>query len=358
MNGLVRGGAQTFIINNVPALYEKGIICDFLVRRSDGVYSDLIQQYYGKIIVTASFPRHFLHNYIQTEKFFEQHGFEYSAVHVHANALLYVLPLILAKRVGIPIRIIHSHNTKTNIPYLKFLHELNKKRVSKWANVFLACGQDAGHWMFDNKHFNVINNCIDEQLFRYSEFNRKMVRNRYKVPDDYLLIGHVGAFRPQKNHVFLLNVYKEYLNMNRKTKLILLGTGIIENEIRELSKSLGLEDDVVFAGSQDNIHQYYHAMDVFLFPSLFEGLPFALIEAQMSGLKIIASDQITDECIKTDLVQKMSLNSSYVNWANMIELISNRAVRREKYARIVSDAGYGIRYSSEKLYEIYNNALL
>lgn len=355
MDGLGRGGAQTFIINNIEELYNKGIVCDFLIRRDNSVYTDFIEKFGGRVILTAPFPRKIIKNYMQTREIFRNHAQDYCAIHVHANALLYLLPIKLAKREGIPVRIIHSHNTKTNVPCLKWLHYFNRRVIEKYATDFLACGQEAAEWMFTSNQYKIINNCISEKDFLYSINNRKDIRKKYNITDDTTIIGHVGAFKRQKNHEFILTIFSEYLKTNPNSKLFLLGTGVLYDEIVEKAKEMNLRDKVIFAGSQGEIYKYYHAMDVFLFPSLFEGLPFSLIEAQMSGLPSVISDAITDECIVTDIVKKMSLNSKTSEWADAINLMLQKKVDRQSYCKTVSKAGYGIKNSADCLAKVYLN---
>ncbi|WP_026497115.1 glycosyltransferase [Butyrivibrio sp. WCD3002] len=354
MDGLGRGGAQAFIMNNIEELYKHDIICDFLIRRDNSQYTEFVEKHLGKIILTPPFPKAFISNYFKTYQYIKEHGKEYDAIHVHANALIYVLPLRMAKKIGIPVRIIHSHNTKTNVKWLLPLHLFNQKRILRWANVFLACGLDAGKWMFKNENFEVIKNCIEERKFKYSQYNRDLVRKEYNIPDDCTLIGHVGAFKNQKNHRFIIRVFKEYLSKNANSKLLLLGTGILEEEIKELVRTEGISDKVIFAGAQGNIYRYYHAMDIFLFPSLFEGLPFSIIESQMSGLPALISTNITDEVVVTDIVKKENLNENIELWVNDICDLLKQSINREAYAAIVSDAGYGIKSTSGRLVEIYS----
>ena len=353
MDGLGRGGAQTFIMNNIEALYKNGIICDFLIRRDNSAYTEEINKYGGKVILTAPFPKKAISNYFQTKSYLKKHASEYCAIHLHANALFYLLPIKLAKRYGIPVRIIHSHSTQTKIPILKRIHLVNRNKIKKYCTHFFACGQDAGHWMFNNQPFEIIKNCIDEDKFCHNDLDREIIRKRYSIPNDAILIGHVGAFNKPKNHHFIIDVFSEYLKISPTAKLILLGTGIFEDEIKEKVKSMNIENSVIFAGPKGEIYRYYHAMDVFLFPSLFEGLPFSLIESQMAGLPSLVSDVITDECIVTDIVNKMSLNEPARIWAKKLDIITNLKIDRKAYCSIVSNSGYGIKNSSMRLSAIY-----
>lgn len=354
MDGLGRGGVQTFVMNNIEELYNNDIICDFMIRRNNSVYTEEIEKCGGKIILTAKFPQHILLNWIQTKRYLKKHSNEYCAIHVHANALLYLLPLKFAKKYGIPIRIVHSHNTQTRIPILKSVHLFNRKRIGKLCTNYFACGKDAGEWMFGKQRYDIIKNCIDEKKFGFNEKNRAVVRHEFSISDSSILIGHVGAINRQKNHTFIIDIFKEYLNIHKEAKLILFGVGDLEDNIKQKVKNLGLEDNVIFAGARGDIYKYYHAMDAFLFPSLFEGLPFSLIEAQMTGLPSLVSDVITDECVVTNLIYKMSLEQKAIEWAYKLEELVNMNVNRIDYSKIVSDAGYGIKSSAKKLADVYN----
>lgn len=353
MDGLGHGGVQTFIMNNIEELYKNGIVCDFLIRRDNSVYTEEIKKYGGNIILTAPFPKKAISNYLQTKSYLEKHASEYSAIHVHANALFYLLPLKIAKQCGISVRIIHSHSTQTKLPILKGIHIINRKKIEKICTNFLACGRDAGQWMFKNKSFEIIKNCIDEDKFCHNDLDKKIIRDHFSVPYDGILIGHVGAFNKPKNHPFIIDIFYEFLKISPTAMLILLGTGMYENETKEKVKLLNIEKNVIFAGAQGEIHKYYHAMDAFLFPSLFEGLPFTLIESQMAGLPSLVSDVITDECIVTDIVTKMSLSKSANEWANKLDELVHTNVDRKKYCSIVSASGYGIKNSALRLSEIY-----
>lgn len=356
MDGLGRGGVQTFIMNNIEMLYKKGIICDFLIRRDNSVYTEEISKYGGKVILTDPFPKKAISNYFQTKSYLKRHASEYCAIHIHANALFYLLPIIMAKHYGIPVRIIHSHSTQTKIPILKGIHAFNRWIIKKYSTHFLACGQEAGHWMFDNQPFEIIKNCIDEEKFCHNDLDRKVIRERFSIPNDAVLIGHVGAFNKPKNHQFIIDVFYEFLKIMPTAKLILLGTGMFEDEIKEKVKSMSIENSVIFAGSQGEIYKYYHAMDAFLFPSLFEGLPFTLIESQMAGLPSLISDIITDECVVTDIVYKMSLDEPANVWAKKLNEIANLKNDRESYCNIIGSSGYGIKDSASRLSAIYLGA--
>lgn len=357
MDGLGRGGVQTFVMNNIEALSSNGVVFDFLIRRNNSVYDDVINQYNGKVYLMPPFPSHFLQNYCSTKIFFREHAGEYNAIHVHANALLYMLPIKLAMKHSIPIRIIHSHNTKTNVPALNVLHKYNMSIISRYANRFVACGKDAGLWMFGKKQFDIIDNCIDETQFRYSDKNREEIRQLLGIEQNRIVIGHVGSFKKQKNHEFILHIFSEYLKINPTAILLLLGIGVLEEEIKNKAHEMKIDKNVIFAGARGEVYKYYCAMDTFLFPSLFEGLPFTLVESQMSGLHSLVADSITDECIVTDLVHKKSISLSAKEWAEDLQKLIKMKPDRSAYADIVSEAGYGIRTSSKKLMKLYTDVV-
>ena len=156
IGGMGRGGAPIFIINNLKYVDGTKLQFDFLCRKDNCAYDDIIKQHGGNIYIVPDFPRHLFSNFTQTLRFFREHASEYEALHVHANALFYILPLILGKIYGVKKIILHSHNTQSNVGVLQSLHYINRLFVNVLSNVHLACGQEAGKWMFSNRPFEVM----------------------------------------------------------------------------------------------------------------------------------------------------------------------------------------------------------
>lgn len=353
IGGMGRGGAPSFVINNLLKMDSNKIQFDFLVRNNNCVFTDLIEKKGGRVYEVPSFPKHLISNYRKTFIFFSRIGRNYDVVHVHANALYYILPLLLAKKYRIKKIILHSHNTRSNVSIIHPLHYLNKLFVSKFANIFLACGEEAGHWMFGNKPFEVINNAIDTRKFAYNDEFRKEIRHEFAITDDTFVIGNVGRFEEAKNHDFLIDIFYNYVTKHPKTLLMLLGEGTLQNTIKKKVVELGIEDKVSFVGVRSDVHKFYSAMDMMLMPSLFEGLPFVVIEAQCAGLKTLLSTNITDEAIITSICMSKSLEDSIYKWCDAIEQLASVKVQREFYSKLIEEKKYDINYTANRLQEIY-----
>ena len=353
LGGMGRGGAPSFIINNLLRLNPHEIQFDFLVRKDNCAFNDEIESRGGRIFVVSPFPKNIWKNYKETKKFFQKYGKEYDAIHIHANALYYILPFILAKKAGIKKIILHSHNTQSNVSFLQPIHYLNKFFVSYFANIFLACGKQAGKWMYNDKHFEVINNAVDTQKFSYNETYRKEIRMEFNIPENCVLIGNVGRFQEVKNHSFLIDIFSEFHKKHPESFLLLPGEGTLLNAMKDKAKNLGLSNRIIFPGVRSDIEKIYSALDIFVMPSLYEGLPFVGIEAQCSGLRCILSDHVTEEAFLTDLCTSVSLDENAYQWSCVIENQLEKSIKRESYSKIIRDNDYDINYTAKRLLTIY-----
>lgn len=354
IGGMGRGGAPIFIVNNLQHIDVQLLQFDFLCRKDNCSYYETIQAHGGNVIIVPPFPSRLFSNFIKTYKFFKEHASEYEAIHVHANALYYILPFIFGKWFGIKKLILHSHNTKSNIGIMTPLHYFNRLFVDKLANVHLACGQEAGRWMYQDRPFEVINNAVDVRKFEYNEVYRNEIRKFYGIQDDVYVIGNVGRFEMAKNHKFIIDVFRKYHERNPKSVLLLVGDGSLIEQIRERVDAYGLSNSVVFAGLRSDIEKIYSAFDLFFLPSLFEGLPFVLIEAQCSGVQCLVSDAVTKEAYITDLIKALNLSASEDTWVKAIcAIANNRRYSRNKYAEIIQEKHYDVRDTAARLTEIY-----
>lgn len=278
---------------------------------------------------------------------------EYNIIHVHGNSATMVLEMIAAKMGGVKTRIAHSHNTTCS---MKTIDRLARPLFYSLCNGHLACGIEAGKWLFGNREFTVINNGIDVDKFRFDESVRNAVRASFGVKDEFV-IGHIGNFVEQKNHSFLIDLFHKFLEVQPHSKLLLLGNGPLMSSIKSKVNDSGINDNVIFMGSVDKPEKYMSVMDVIVMPSLFEGLPLTLIEEQANGLSILASDTITQESNITGLVTFKSLNDSPEEWAFVLnEILSrniNRNITSENSISKIKEKGYDILESSTKLYNYY-----
>lgn len=342
LNNLGTGGAESFLMNVYRKINKNKVQFDFLIRsRSNNHLMSEIENLGGRVFITPEFPKRIFKNYIETKKFFHNHN-DYKVIHIHANALLYTLPLKEAKNNKIETIILHSHNTQTanNKIFYKYFHLINREVSLKYASDFFACSKEAGEWMFNGKQFRIINNAIDVESFKYNKNSRNDIRSEFNIHNK-LVIGNIGRFTYQKNHNFILEVFNEIRKLRDDAILVLVGEGELQKEIMLKSKKMGLDKSIIFTGTRNDIPKLLSAMDIFLFPSHFEGLGIVLIEAQASGLQCFASkENIPSEVAVSESINFLDLNLSSTQWAEMI--LSNEAYTRLNNEKKIKNAGYEI----------------
>lgn len=354
LNGLSGGGAESFILNLYRNIDTGKIKFDFLLRttKNNPEYIKEVKKLGSKVYITSAFPRHFLRNFRETKKILKENS--YDIIHVHANSLMYVYPLYAAKKEGVSCRIIHSHNSTTQFGILcKMVHYINRCFIRRLANYYFACGQMAGKWLFGNAAFQVIPNAIDREKFNYEEGIRNRIRKELGV-EECFVIGSVGRFSKQKNHAFMISVFAEYLKQNQKAVLLLAGTGELQESVKKQVWDMGLEKNVLFLGQCSNVNELLQAMDLFIMTSLFEGLPFALLEAQAAGLDVLASDVVTEEVNVTGRIHYFSLKKAAKEWADEIEKIRRNENTREIDEKAFEE--YDIVKSAKKMEEFYTKS--
>lgn len=281
---------------------------------------------------------------------------DYHAVHLHTNCAIDFSFLLAAKISGISIRIAHSHGSAvgTNKKLPALIHYIIRPLFNRLTTKCLACSRDSGEHLFGKKTYDLFKNSIDIEVFRFRESERLKVRADYKIDPDVMVVGHAGNFVYEKNHFKILEVFREILNINSKSILLLIGSGPLENHILSQIQRLGIEEHVIMTGNIYGIQQYYSAMDVFIFPSFHEGFSVALIEAQCNGLPCYISKELSEEMIITDKVTCLALKSPSNVWAGEIECSRGTStLDRGKYADIIKDAGYDSNKNYEKLLKYY-----
>lgn len=231
--------------------------------------------------------------------------------------------LIRAKKHGVKKRIIHSHNSENMGNVLtKVLHAVNGTRLPNYATDLWACSQLAGEWMFGNKinsmPYELINNAIDSSIYKYDEAVRQTVRESLQIDKNDFVVGHVGRFHFQKNHEYLINIFRSIVDKHPNSKLALVGTGEDFDTIVHLVDKLGLKDKVLFLGQRNDVAKLLQGFDCFVLPSRFEGLPVVLVEAQASGLNTYVSTNVSEYSKISNLVEFLSLDDSYDTWADTI----------------------------------------
>lgn len=276
----------------------------------------------------------------------------FDIVHIHGNSATIVIELIIAKIKGIKVRIAHSHNTKCNNYRI---HKILKPLISKFCSYCFACSNEAGKWMFDNE-FDILPNGFETDKFLFSKENRKKVRKELGLTDEKKLIGHVGIFSEQKNHMFILNVFEKIASLDKDIYLILVGDGSNHDKIYSFINNSVYKDRIICYGETTDVKRLYDAMDIFFFPSKFEGLGIVLLEAQINGLNCVISNKIPEQVVLSDKnVIIKSLDDSCEEWGNSI--LNNFTDVRSRLAyyneNIESIENYDIKSNIKKIEKIY-----
>lgn len=280
---------------------------------------------------------------------------KYDAIHVHGNSHTVVLELLAAKLAGCKVRIIHAHSTGCNSVAL---HKLLAGLFDSLCTDCLACGEEAGKFMFGNKPFKIINNGVDVEKFSFNNKAREAFRVKLALTETDILIGHVGYFMPVKNQSFLVDVFAELAKRDSRYHLVLIGDGAMRTEIEQKVAYLGLTNKVTFTGNIDNVSEYLNAIDIVIMPSLYEGLPLTLVEQQANGLQCIVSDTITEEVDKTGNLCFVSLNASISEWVQSIENCNCKQGREQRSKKAVNDIakeGYSIQTEAKLLVGFYKS---
>ncbi|MDP0507263.1 MAG: glycosyltransferase family 1 protein [Fusobacterium sp. JB019] len=336
------GGIQSFLMSIYRNLDYDKIQFHFLVHtEKECFYDSEIRALGGKIFNVPARNQGINKNRKALIKFFENNK-NYQIVHMHESSLSYIEPLNIAKKFGVKTRIIHSHSTgfsKGNYIH-KILHKFHQLNIIKISTHRFSCSDKASRWMYGTENgVTIIKNGIDLKKYNFNMKIREEYRKKFKIQNN-IVIGHVGRFTYPKNHIFLLKIFKKLLSYNEKFILLLVGEGPLKKEIEQLSMKLNINNKVIFLGGRKDISKILQSMDIFLFPSLYEGLPLSLVEAQAAGLKCIVSDSVTKQVNLTNFYYDFSLEKSSLEWAKFI--LKNINYRRNCCIDILKNKGFDI----------------
>lgn len=275
---------------------------------------------------------------------------QYSVVHVHGCSATMAVEMLAAKLAGVKVRIAHSHNTTCD--HVK-MDKILRPLFFRWCNVGFACSEEAGEWMFPQKSFSVISNGVDLEKFQYNEVTRNQIREKYGLEKKFV-IGHVGRFSAQKNHAKLIDIFAKLSEIYSEAKLVLIGEGELKRSIEQRTENENL--DVLFVGLSNEVEKWLQAMDIIIFPSLFEGLPLGLIEAQASGLTCVLSDTISPAAKITDLVEFVKLDDELSVWCEVIQRNRDKFNRKARINNVkaqISKAHFDIKVNCRELEKRY-----
>lgn len=347
-----RAGLETFLMNLYRNLDRERVQFDFLVHRPhEADYEEEIRALGGRIFrvprqnpLSSSYKK-------ALNDFFFSHP-EYRIVHAHLDCLS-ALPLSAAKAAGIPVRIAHSHNSNQDKDLKLPLKLIWKKKIPSAATHLFACGEEAGKWMFGGAAFQVVRNGIDVNAFCYNETVRQECRRELGISDDTFVMGHVGRFEAAKNHTFLLDIFQEFRKKNPKSTLLLVGDGSLRSEVEQKAEAEGLKDKVIFTGVRSDTSRLYQAMDCFVMPSRYEGLPVVLVEAQAADLPCVISEGVPKESIFTERSARIPLSSGAQIWSETIEKLG-KGERKDQTARLKA-AGYDAKENAREMQKFYES---
>jgi len=314
----------------------------------------LIRELGGTFYLVPRYSKHPLKFFRYITNFYRNN--QYDCVHLHASTamlIMYIFPLLFNRKVKV---VFHSHISIVPVWYDKILHKLFRCIVVCRTDTFLAVSDLAAIFMYGNsiasqERYIQLKNGIVLENFKYNVEKRNELRDALDIKDNFV-VGHIGRFTKQKNQTFLLDVFKSLLDKCDNAILLLVGTGELEEEIRQAVADRGLNKNVIFYGTTQKIYDIIQAMDVFLLPSKWEGLPIVAIEAQAAGLPVVASNNVSCETAITPLYHSMDLYSDPVDkWAEKV--LSLKGAKRLNYTSEIIHSGYDISHSAKELEAIY-----
>jgi len=351
---ITTNGISKNVYSYLEAMDHTNIEFDVITAfRVDDITGARFKEFVGDIKVMNSRYKSTLRYVNQLRKLIKKN--KYDIVHVHGNSATMVLEMLAASLGGCKIRIAQCHNTKGILPRAEKL----MRPLFYWlCKVRFACGREAGEYLYGSRSFDIINNAQNIEALKYDEEKRKEYRKRYGLTEN-LVFGHVGMFNEQKNYPFLIEVFRHVYMKEKNARLLLVGDGRLREETEELIKKYDLQDAVILTGRVANVPDLLQAMDMMIFPSLYEGLPNVVIEWQIAGLPAVISDVITQDCAFTDLVHFVPLSNGAEAWADYILNVSmpNREESRKFVMKAAAEAGYDINENARWLNAKYESLI-
>ena len=346
------GGITNVILNYYQNLNKLDFKMDFVVVQNN-LESKIIEEFElnnSKYYILESRKKNIIKYEKELIRIIKEG--QYDIVHVHGNSATMLLEMYAAYKAGCKVRIAHSHNsTCMHKGFDKFLRPF----FYKYCNNAFACGQAAGKWLFSENPFYIIPNGIEIEKFAFDSRKRNELRKKYHL-ENKKVFAHVGRFNEQKNQKFIVEVFKEYLKKDKNSVLILIGSGMDFEKIKNMVKKLKIEKYVIFTGEIDNVAEWLNACDLMLLPSKYEGFPVVIIEWQISGLPCLVSNKVSNEIKLTDLVQFLDLDKPE-EWIESMKKIdfNSRPTQSENAIKIIKEKGFDIKENTKTLERIYRD---
>lgn len=353
------GGIAKLLFDYYSNMDREHIHFDFIIGDfySEGIYEKPLRDMGCKIYRLPQFKKE-RRVFLRQMKEIVKNG-NYDVVHSHMGARGAFLAYY-GKKYNVKKRIAHSHlANKPGTLYAKLNNAFFTSLAEHYSTHLFACGRDAGIIQWGEKNnkngkIHIMRNAIDIEKFKFSDIMRDKKRKELGVQDKFV-IGIVGRLSEQKNYPFLFRVYKEVIQTRDNTVLLIVGRGLEEEKIKKLAADMGIMEQTIFLGVRSDVPDLLNAFDLFVLPSLYEGLPVVLVEAQANGLRSIISDRITNEMNVTDLIEVLPINNTEKEWAEKIINAKSDTINRDKYAEQIAKAGYDIRVESLKMQDFYSN---
>lgn len=344
------GGVENFVRNYYLALKDEEIVFDFVDIYGDGLaFVDEFARYGSRFYTIPNYKKHPMITKCRLAKIISN----YSCVHIHLLSAASIITVKSAKAAGV-VPIVHTHNSNTVGLLRQMLHRFHIKALRSIPSFHVACSKEAGRWMWGDTKFTVIPNAIDTQRFRFQKEARQQVRTQMQCSDKNIVVGFVGRLSEQKNPLFALHVFDRFHSIHPNSQLWFVGEGYLETAVRKELEKLNCADSVRFLGYRNDIPQLMAAMDVLLFPSVFEGFAITLMEAQAAGLPIVSADTVVTDSIILESTKQLSLTESIEDWSSALSTAvgsTDRAVSALK----IAEAGYDIYKVAGCLADLYHS---
>lgn len=329
------GGIEALLMNVLGRTAQDSIRFDFIANVPEIAFEDCLLGKGCKVYHITMRRESRLRNRIDLERLFRDHASEYDAIWENANSLANIDYLVLAKRYGVPVRIMHGHNSTNSEGCIRgVLHAINRVRVRSVATHFWSVSDEASNWFYGPDYaslpnYRVISNTIDVERFSYNRRSGEAVRKRFGIPDNAILLGNAGRLHEQKNQTLFVKILAELRSRGANAYGLIAGEGALRSELEAEAESLGVSKFFLMPGMVEDASALYSAFDLFLFPSLFEGLSIALLEAQANGVPCLVSDGISDEALLNCNAERCFLSAPPSEWADAAERLLDMGRTRD-----------------------------
>ena len=354
VSGLKAGGVETMIYNYSQNMNKDNYEFHLVYQHNPELKNiEEFEKLGFKLNRISSKTRNPIKNIIETYSYIKENNFD--VIHSHMT-LMNVIPLTIAKYLGVKKRISHSHNSdvRKKFFFIKLVENILKKIIINNSTDLVACGFEAGKYLYGDKEFVILNNAINTKLYLFNQKYRDEIRKDIGIGNDVFVIGHVGRFSKQKNHKFLIDVLEKLCLCEKNVRLLLIGDGEEFKNIKSYVEEKKMDEYVIFTGIIRETYKYYSAFDIFVLPSIWEGLPIVAIEAQVSGLRIIFSDNI-DKKVMLDEKNVLFEKLNEEVWVKRIldEKNNNKIKNRDFNTDIMTKKSFDLHDNIKKLEEIY-----